>query len=90
MKPATVQVEVGGCLHAYASVVAEVIDERTIRAIVTDVWEDDSGCPGLVGDRCTTVYEHTYTLVEGGDECTFDELEERALELSAERNAGRE
>lgn len=75
-----------GCLNVTPTVVAEVLDEGTVRARVTEQWVDAGGCAGLSGERCTTVHEYTYGLLEACDDCTLDELQERARALLAEQH----
>jgi hypothetical protein len=63
-----------GCDHE-ARMVADVLDERTIQARITDEWSDAGDCAWLTAQSCTTVREYTYTLVEACEGCTHDELQ---------------
>lgn len=63
-----------GCRHE-VRMVADVLDERTIQARITDEWSDDEDCAWLKDRSCATVREYTYTLVEACEGCTHDELQ---------------
>lgn len=77
----------GGCLHGSPALVAEVLDAETVRARITDEWTNTGGCAWLAErPGCTTVREYTYTLVEACDDCSLDELRDRAQALYAEQH----
>lgn len=79
--------EYRGC-RLRRDITAELPADDVIRARVTYEWEDAGACEWLSGSQlgCKLVREYTYTLREACEDCTLDELFDRARALLLEEH----